>query len=63
MKYFRKTLRLCGLVLLIVLASIGLGGGVPTPRMPRKENKMEIGTESTDSIDEVFHLQELKIKS
>lgn len=63
MKNLKKTLRLCGLALLIALGSIGLGGGVPIPRMPRKENKMEIGTELSDSKDEVFHLQGPEIKS
>ena len=52
-----------GLVLLIMLVSIGLGGGAPIPRLPRKENKMEIGTEVKDSKEEVSHSQKTEIKS
>ncbi len=42
MKYFKKAMRLVGLVLLIFLASIGLVGGVPIPPSNRKENHIEI---------------------
>jgi len=63
MRYFKRTLRLGGLVLLIMLVSIGLGGGAPIPRLPRKENKMEIGTEVKDSKEEVSHSQKTEIKS
>ncbi|WP_293310473.1 hypothetical protein [Pedobacter sp. UBA5917] len=45
MQYFKKAIRLMGLALLIFLASIGLGGGVPIPPSNRKENHIEIKTE------------------
>jgi hypothetical protein len=42
MKYLKKAIRLTGLALLIFLASIGLGGGIPIPPSNRKENHIEI---------------------
>jgi hypothetical protein len=50
MKRFKKTLRLLGLVLLIVLACLGIGivGGAPVPRSNKKENTIEINVELQD---------------
>jgi hypothetical protein len=50
MKRFKKTLRLIGLVLLIVLAclGIGIGGGAPVPRFNKKENTIGINAELLD---------------
>lgn len=47
MKYFKKILRLIGLVLFLSLAMLGisLGGGIPIPVSHRKENQMEIRLE------------------
>lgn len=44
MKKFKRRLRLLGYLLLIVLASFGLGlmGGIPLPKSNRKENPIEI---------------------
>lgn len=40
-----------GLALLILLASVGLGGGVPVPPSNRRENHIEIKTELKEAED------------
>ncbi len=60
MKSFKKTLQLLGLILLIILASLGIGfvGGVPIPPSNKRENTIELKTELIeDKEDEtkVFH--------
>ena len=53
-KGVKKTLKLCGLVLLIVLASLGIGiiGGIPIPTTRKKEDIFEIKTELVESKQE-----------
>jgi hypothetical protein len=50
MKWLKKLLRLFALVLLIVLASVGIGiiGGAPAPVPNRKENGITITTEQPE---------------
>lgn len=50
-----------GLVLLIFLASIGLGGGVPIPPSNRKENHIEIKT-ALQETEETEKLTFLDVK-
>ncbi len=54
MKSFKKILRLSGLVLLIVLASVGIGlaGVVPIPTSTKKEDMIEINVELVESHEE-----------
>ncbi|MEO5911249.1 MAG: hypothetical protein ABIP95_10200 [Pelobium sp.] len=63
MKRFKKTLRLLGLVVLIVLAclGIGIGGGVPVPPSNKKENTIEINVELLDADqDKTMFVQDIK---
>ncbi|MGK7392485.1 MAG: hypothetical protein ACNS60_19175 [Candidatus Cyclobacteriaceae bacterium M2_1C_046] len=54
MKSFKKILRLLGLVLLIVLASIGVGfgAGVPIPASNKKEDTIEVTVELVESNED-----------
>ncbi|MDQ0641390.1 hypothetical protein QF042_004955 [Pedobacter sp. W3I1] len=62
MKQFKKAMRLTGLVLLILLASVGLGGGVPIPPSNKRENYIEIKIElpETDEMEKLtlFNIKE-----
>ena len=51
MKSFKKSLKLLGLILLIVLASfgIGIGGGVPIPSSNKKDEAINIKLEADES--------------
>jgi hypothetical protein len=51
MKRFKRALRLFGFILLIVLASfgIGIGGGAPIPPSTRKKDPVEVISEEVDS--------------
>lgn len=51
MKSFKKTVKLIGFVLLIVLASVGIGitGAPPVPLSRKKEDTIEVKTESTET--------------
>ncbi|NII85101.1 MULTISPECIES: hypothetical protein [unclassified Pedobacter] len=51
MKQFKKAIRLTGLALLILLASVGLGGGAPIPPPNRRENHIEIKIELKEAED------------
>lgn len=54
-------MRLTGLVLLILLASVGLGGGVPVPPSNKRENHMEMRVELPET-EEVEKLSLFDIK-
>lgn len=62
MNNFKRTLKLLGLICLIVLASVGMGigGAVPIPMANKKEDTIELIVKS-DDIDET-ELNELEIK-
>ena len=64
MKCFTKILRLLGLVLLIVLASvgIGIGGGIPIPPSNKKEDTIEIKVELVESKEDKTELGQFDIK-
>lgn len=64
MKSFKKILRLLGLVLLIVLASVGIGfgGGVPIPTSNKKEDTIEIKVELVESNEDKTKLIQFDIK-
>ena len=64
MKSFKKILRLLGLVLLIVLASVGIGfgGGVPIPTSNKKEDTLKIKVESVESNEDKTKLIQFDIK-
>lgn len=51
MKGFKQALRLTGFILLIILASfgIGIGGGAPIPPSTRKKDPVEVISEEVDS--------------
>lgn len=51
MKKIKKVLRLFALILLIMLASVGVGivGGIPVKPSGRKEDPVEIGIRSEES--------------
>lgn len=64
MKSFKKALKLLGLVLLIVLASVGLGigGGIPIPPSNRKEDTIEVKVELVDSNEDKIKLGHFDFK-
>jgi hypothetical protein len=64
MKSFKRILRLSGFVLLIVLASVGVGfaGGVPIPSSNKKEDTIEIAIELVESQEDETTLHKLEIK-
>lgn len=64
MKRFKKILKLLGLVLLIVLASvgIGLGGGVPIPPSNKKKDSIEINVELVETKVDKTKLGQFDIK-
>ena len=64
MKSFKKTLRLLGLVFLIVLASLGIGfvGGVPIPPSKKREDTIELKTELVEDKEDETKLFQFKIK-
>ncbi len=49
-KNFKKILRIAGMVMLMVLASFGVGlvGGVPVPMNKRRENIIELRAEQKE---------------
>jgi len=64
MKSFKKTLKLLGLVLLIVLATVGIGfgGGIPIPLSNKKEDSLEINVELVESKEDKTKLGQFNIK-
>jgi hypothetical protein len=64
MKSFKKTLRLLGLVLLIVLASLGIGfvGGIPIPPIKKREDTIELKTELVEDKEDETKLFQFKAK-
>lgn len=50
LQQFKKHLRMLGLVLLIILAGFGIGltGGLPVPKLNRRDDKIELSDESPD---------------
>jgi hypothetical protein len=65
MKSFKKALKLSGLIILIVLASFGIGltGGVPIPRSNKKEDNIEINVKLPDDDEDEARLTQFNIKS
>ncbi len=64
MKSFKKIWRLSGLIILIVLASVGLGigGGIPIPPSNKKEDTIEIKAELVKSNEDKSALTQFDIK-
>lgn len=64
MKSFKRILRLSGFVLLIVLASVGVGfaGGVPIPSSNKKEDTIEITVEMVETQEDETTLHDMEIK-
>lgn len=64
MKSFKKTLKLLGLVLLIVLAFAGVGivGGIPAPPSNKREDTIEIKVELLELNDDNSKLAQFDIK-
>lgn len=54
MKRIKRTLRLLGLIILMILASvgIGIGGGAPIPQIKRRDDPIEIQDELVESTDD-----------
>jgi hypothetical protein len=54
MQRFKRTIRVLGLVLLMLLASMGVGlsGGVPLSRSSKENDLIEIRQELTDQKEE-----------
>jgi hypothetical protein len=50
LRQFKKILRMLGLVLLIILAGLGIGlaGGLPVPKLNRRDDKIEVTDESVE---------------
>jgi hypothetical protein len=62
MKSFKKALRLLGYILLILLATVGIGlmGGVPIPTMNKKEDAIEVLVELVEDEEDDLNLSEVK---
>lgn len=60
MKRFKKIVRLAGLVLIVILASIGMAFGlvVPIPQNRRREDAIEIKIELEESDKEKTEIAE-----
>lgn len=63
MTYIKKALHIAALVLLILLATIGIGisGGIPVSASGKKEDTIEVKTEQVDNTEESEEC-ELEIK-
>lgn len=64
MKSLKKTIKLLGFVLLIILASVGvgIGGGAPVLPTSKKEDSIEIKVELPESKDNENEVIEINIK-
>lgn len=64
MKSLKKIMRLLGLIILIILATVGIGiGGVaPVPLSSKKENTIEIKVELVESNEDKTKLVQFNIK-
>lgn len=64
MKHFKKTLKLLGLVILIVLTSFGVGlvGGVPVSSSNKKEDTIHITIELVETDEDKTTLNVFDIK-
>lgn len=64
MKSLKKTIKLFGFLLLIILASVGvgIGGGAPVLPNSKKEDSIEIKAELPESKDNKNEVIELGIK-
>lgn len=64
MKSLKKTIKLFGFVLLIILASVGVGIGGSAPVLPtsKKEDSIEVKVELQESKDNENEVIELSIK-
>lgn len=64
MKRFRRTITLLGFVLLIVLASLGMGiaGAVPIPQTNKRKETIVIDVEEVDEEDAETDVLLLNIK-
>jgi hypothetical protein len=64
MKSFKKILKLLGLTLLIVLASVGIGFGgvIPIPPSNKKDDTIEIKVELVESNEDKTKLGQFDIK-
>ncbi len=64
MESFKKSLRLFGLVCLIVLGAIGVGisGGIPIPTSNRKKNPTEINITIDEQNEEGEEQEEAAFK-
>lgn len=62
MKKFQKTIRLFSLILLVILASvgIGIGGAVPVNTNKKRENLIEIKTELVETKESKSELKTQK---
>jgi len=54
MNNFKRTLRLLGLIVLLILASVGMGigGAMPIPTNNRRQEIIEIQMDSEESLEE-----------
>lgn len=65
MKGFKKTLRLIGLVLLMVLATVGMGltGGIPPRRTSKRDEMIEIDVKINNEDEAPVDIAREDIKS
>lgn len=63
MEKLKKIIRISGLVIMVILASVGLGlvGGVPIPSSSRSKEPIEINIELEESNDEEQEITELNM--
>ena len=64
MRRFKNVLRLVGLAILIIFASIGVGlnSGAPIPKAVRRENLIELNIESDEEDEEEINSVQFRKK-